>query len=299
MVRDEQYRMTVYVLDVETRTWKSGPLYSVTMAYATYACSVSGDQLIAYGPVFDKDGNASNYSISVYNMEMEKWVTTYTPPQLKSTSPTQSNRKVVIIIIIVTGVLLTIILTATAAYIGATKRSKSRTQDISSDGPPDSPDVRSDITTPGEVLAKGVSSLRNPVDEGINYKQETPGRAAKPRLTIFTRFDRSHQGSFEAHGDAGHPHTAVEEPATGRNVQEGSPETRSISQHPHTNFMDSISHHPHAIVMDTSSQDPHANAMDASMYNDKEELMDSTMHVMEELRSTAVIHNDKAEWNEE
>ncbi|KAG0221095.1 hypothetical protein BGX31_010193, partial [Mortierella sp. GBA43] len=189
MIRDEQYRMTVYVLDIETQTWKSGPLHSVTMAYVTYACSVSGDQLISYGPVFE-DGNASDYSISVYNMEMEKWVTTYTPPppQQTSTSLAQSNRKVVVTIVIVTGVLLTIILTAIATYIGATKRSKSRTQGISSGGPPDSPDIRSDITTPGAVLSKGVSGLCNLVDAGINSKQETPGRAAKPRLNIFTRF---------------------------------------------------------------------------------------------------------------
>ncbi|KAI8359569.1 hypothetical protein B0O80DRAFT_495090 [Mortierella sp. GBAus27b] len=300
MVRDGLYQMTVYVLDIETRTWKSGPLYSATIDYVTNACSVSGDQLISYGPVI-KNGEASDYSISVYNMEMEKWVTTYTPPppQQTSTSLAQSNRKVVVTIVIVTGAILAIILTAIATYIGATKRSKSRTQGISSDGPPDSPDIRRDITTSGEVLSKGVSGLCNLVDAGINSKQETPGRAAKPRLNIFTRFSRSHQGSFEAHGDTGHPHAVVEEPATGRNVQEGSPETRSIPQHPHTNFMDFISHHPHAIVMDTSSQHPHVNAMDASMYNDKEELMDSTMHVMEELRSTAVIHNDKAEWNEE
>ncbi|KAG0242849.1 hypothetical protein BGX31_011512, partial [Mortierella sp. GBA43] len=191
LFRDSEGRMNVNVLDVETRTWKSGPFDTVTNAIA---CSVSGDQLISYG-MSNKNTTTSPNSVSVYNMKTEKWVTTYTPPppQPMPTSPTQpgsntdsntdsaddhSNKTV--IIIVVTGVLLAIILTSIATYIGATKRSKSRGQATSSDGSADSSDLGSDVTTPGKVLAKGVLGLRNPVDAGINSKKETPDRAAKP-----------------------------------------------------------------------------------------------------------------------
>ncbi|KAG0228931.1 hypothetical protein BGX31_006409 [Mortierella sp. GBA43] len=284
MVGDEQYRMTVYVLDVETRTWKSGPLYSVTIDYATYACSVSGDQLISFGPVIE-NGTASQNSVSVYNMKTEKWVTTYTPPpQPTSTSLTHpdmssdntddhSNEKVIIIIVIVTGVLLTIILIAITAYIGATKRSKSRGRGTGSDGLPDSPDIRSDVTAPGKVVSKGILGLHNSVDVGINLKQETPDLATKLRRNVFGMLGRLH--SIRAQEDTRHPHAIVEKSAIERNAQEEPPGNRSISQYLQADSMDAISHHPH-----------------------KEELIDSTMHDMEEPRSTAAIHNDKADWNE-
>ncbi|KAG0228932.1 hypothetical protein B0O80DRAFT_517885 [Mortierella sp. GBAus27b] len=329
--KDMQYRTTVHVLDVLTRTWKSGPLNTVT---GTYACSVSGDQLITWGTVGNSTTTTKS-SVSVYNMKTEKWVTTYTAPPPQPTQPDtntdsnvdnnddHSNKKVIIIIVIVTGVLLAITLTVITAYIGATKRSKSRGKGTSSDGSSESSDFGSDVTTPGKVLAKGIFGLRNPVDAGVNSKQETLDRAVKPRLNIFGRFGRLHQGSAGALEDTGHPHAVVEELAAGRNVQEGTTGARFISQHPHANFMDAASQHPHANVMDANSQHPHANfadpisqhphaifvgptsqhphvnVMDTSMFNDKEELTDSTIHVMEELRSTAAIHNDKAEWNEE
>jgi hypothetical protein len=259
MARDEQHRMTVYVLDVETRAWKSGPLHSVTIFYATYACSVSGDQLIAYGPLI-VNGTASNYSVSVYNMKTEKWVTTYTPPSPQPTStsltqPDHSNEKVIIVIIIVTGVLLTIILTAITAYIGVTKRSKPHGRGTGSDGSPGSPDIKSDVTAPGKVVTKGISGLHNSVDVGINPKQETPDLATKLRLNVFRMLGRLH--SIGAREDIRHPHAIVEKSAIERNVQEGPPGNRSISQHPQADIMNSIPHHPHAIVMDTP------------MYNDK------------------------------
>ncbi|KAI8359584.1 hypothetical protein B0O80DRAFT_517897 [Mortierella sp. GBAus27b] len=311
MVGDEQHRMTVYVLDVETRTWKSGPLYSVPIDYATYSCSVSGDQLISYGPV-SKDGTASQNSVSVYNMKTEEWVTTYTAPPPQPDTNTDntgdySNKKIITIIVTVIGVLLAIILTAITAYIGATKRPRSRGQGTSSDGSSESLNFGSNVTTPGEVLAKGIFGLRNPVDAGINSIQEVPDRAAKPMLNIFGRVGRLQQGSFGALEDTGHPHAVVEESTTGRNVQEGTSGARSISQHPHTYFMDALSQHPHANLvgpisqhphvtfMDAIPQHPHANVMDTSMYNDKEESIDSTMYVMEEPKPNTTIHNDKVE----
>ncbi|KAI8359583.1 hypothetical protein B0O80DRAFT_526254 [Mortierella sp. GBAus27b] len=277
MVGDEQYRMTVYVLDVETRTWKSGPLYSVTIDYATYSCSVSGDQLISFGPVIE-NGTASQNSVSVYNMKTEEWTTTYIAPPTQPDTNTDntddySNKKIIIIIVIVTGVLLAIILTAIAAYIGATKRPKTRGQGRGSNGSSESPNFGSNVTTPDEVLAKGIFGFRNPVDAGINSKQEAPDHAAKPMLNIFGRFGRLQQGSFGALEDTGHPHAVVEELGTGCDVQEGTTGARPISRH------------------------PHANIMDTSMYNDKEQLTDSTTHVIEEPKPNTTIHNDKAEWN--
>ncbi|KAG0228933.1 hypothetical protein B0O80DRAFT_440580 [Mortierella sp. GBAus27b] len=324
--------LIVHVLDVKTRTWTSGPVNSNYPSNG-YVCSVSGDQLIAIG--LSTNGKALPSDSVVYNIKSEKWVATYTPSPPEPTLPTQPDsntddqgNKKVIIIVVVTGVLLAIILTAIAAYIGATKRSKSRAQSTGPDGSPDSPDSKSDVATPGEVLAKGIFRLRNPVGGGINSKQETLDRPTKPRLSIFGKFGRSRQGSVGAQADAGHPHAIVEKSGIGRNVQEGSAGTRPISQHPHANVMDSISHHPQTIVMDaasqhpranvmnTISQHPHANIMHSSKYNDKQELIDSTrsdstmyileaprsdstMYITEESRSTAVIHNDKAEWIEE
>jgi hypothetical protein len=125
---DDKLKDTTYVhtLDLNTRTWRKGPL--VNARTGDYSCAVSGDHFIVWGGM--ANGTMTN-KVLVFNIKTEKEVSRYIPPPPRPTTttlqpsqtPTQQtntisgpsntssgDKKHASIIVAVTGCLLAIIL---------------------------------------------------------------------------------------------------------------------------------------------------------------------------------------------
>ncbi|KAF9363238.1 hypothetical protein BGX34_004586 [Mortierella sp. NVP85] len=202
------------ILDVATWTWTT----RTTIPHpGSNACAISGDQFIVWGGY---ENSTSFDTAVVYDMKTDRWVTNYiapTVPSSTSRAPIQntptttskpgdipsSEKKPVIIVIVVTGVLLTIILTIIAVYLGITTQS------------------RTDTLTTG------------PDDTTSDYEEVSPDSLKKQELYKSVLSGRLHLGPFGARTLPEHPHAMVEDPLARRNVQKGAIEVDLIPQHPH------------------------------------------------------------------
>ncbi|KAF9363241.1 hypothetical protein BGX34_004589 [Mortierella sp. NVP85] len=221
----------LYILDVATLTWKEGHIIPDLVGCA---CAVSGDQLVIWGGT--RNSTRSNETF-IYNIKTETWTSRYIAPPLSppaaspnSQIPDQSDihsdpddSHLVQIIVIVTGVLLVIILTTIAVYLGISKRLKVDTQSTLSD----------DTTS----------------DDG----RVSPDTCQKRKSNASGPFARVHLGSFGARPLSEHPHAVVEDPLGKRNVQEGAIGVELISQHPHAIVREpSIKIHTNNAALDTT-----------------------------------------------
>ncbi|KAK3819526.1 MAG: hypothetical protein J3Q66DRAFT_398973 [Benniella sp.] len=270
---------SVYIMDVVKRTWMRGPI-APSLFYS--ACAVTGDQFIVWGGDF-YDGPETNKTYA-FNMKTEKWVSRYIAPPPRSTTttfasqtPTQpipsttaisvpgntssNDMKLVTIIVIVTGTLMAIILGSIFRYHKRTRQFNSCDQRTNPDGPStDSLDIKDDPNISVKDLSKGSSRRRDPSDSGSHSIDHHGQR----KWHMNGLLGRIHQGSLGARPLSEHPHAAVEDPATKRNVQEGALEVQILSQH------------PHAVVGETFNSNNGDKAMRGYIggYGDKEELED-------------------------
>ncbi|KAI8359553.1 hypothetical protein B0O80DRAFT_484557 [Mortierella sp. GBAus27b] len=218
---------SIHILDVATMTWKRGPNCPNCPQTSASSCGVSGDQLIVWG------GGSNMYGVSsktyVYNMKLEKWVTSYTAPAPQSATPTSAitaiddtnpnDTKYIIIIVVSTVVLLLVILTSAFLCLRRAKRFYAGGQRKIGDHPESSSlDSNSDTYTHGKGFST-TSYRRDPSGFDLASTGTLVDHSLISPSKELESSNRLYQDLYIRDSPPSHPHAIAREVAPERSVQ--------------------------------------------------------------------------------